>query len=106
MNDASESLKQSRFRLTEDFKTVLDDAQELLRHAAGDAGKGYADARERLESSVKRARERVGSAEDAMLESAREAGRSADGYVREHPWEAIAVGAGAGLLLGILLARR
>jgi len=41
-----------------------------------------------------------------VLESAREAGRSADGYVREHPWESIAVGAGVGLLLGMLIARR
>jgi ElaB/YqjD/DUF883 family membrane-anchored ribosome-binding protein len=106
MNDASDSLNKSRFRLVQDFNTVLEDAQELLRHAAGDAGQGYADARERLENSVKRARERIGSAEQAMRDSAREASRSADGYVRSHPWESIAVGAGVGLLLGILIARR
>lgn len=106
MNDASDALNKSRSRLVQDFSTVLEDAQALLRHAAGDAGKGYADARERLENSVKQARERIGSAEEAVLESAREAGRSADGYVRSHPWESIAVGAGVGLLLGMLIARR
>jgi ElaB/YqjD/DUF883 family membrane-anchored ribosome-binding protein len=106
MNDASDSLNKSRSRLVEDFTTVLEDAQALLRHAAGDASKGYTDARTRLEESVKRARERIGSSQDAVLESAREAGRSADSYVREHPWESIAVGAGVGLLLGMLIARR
>ena len=106
MNDASESLNKSRSRLVEDFTTVLEDAQALLRHAAGDAGKGYADARARLEESVKRAKERIGSAEEALLEGAREAGRNADGYVRKHPWESIALGAGVGLLVGMLIARR
>ena len=106
MNDASDSLNKSRSRLVQDFTTVLEDAQALLRHAAGDAGKGYADARQRLEKSIEQARERIGSAEEAMVASAREAGRSADGYVRSHPWESIAVGAGVGLLLGMLLARR
>lgn len=106
MNDASNSLKQSQTSLAHEFSTVLDDAQALLRHAAGEAGKGYAEARERLENSVKTARDRIGSIEEAVLDSAREAGRSADGYVRSHPWESIAVGAGIGLLLGILISRR
>jgi ElaB/YqjD/DUF883 family membrane-anchored ribosome-binding protein len=106
MKHASDSLNKSRTRLVEDFNTVLEDAQALLRHAAGDAGKGYADARARLEDSVNRAREQIGSAEEAMLESARQAGRSAEAYVRDHPWESIAVGAGVGLLLGLLIARR
>lgn len=106
MNDASESLNKSRTRLVEDFTTVLEDAQALLKHAAGDAGKGYTDARARLEESVKRARERIGSSQEAVLESAREAGRSADGYVREHPWESIAVAAGVGVLVGMLFTRR
>ena len=106
MNATSDSLNNSRSRLIQDFTTVLEDAQALLRHAAGDAGKGYADARQRLEQSIGQVRERIGSAEEAMLASAREAGRSADGYVRSHPWESIAVGAGVGLLLGMVLARR
>lgn len=106
MNDLSKSLDKSRTRLVEDFNTVLEDAQALLRHAAGDAGKGYADARARLEDSVNRAREQIGSAEEAALARAREAARSAESYVRDHPWESIAVGAGVGLLLGMLIARR
>ena len=106
MSDATNSLKKSQARLAHEFSTVLDDAQELLRHAAGEAGKGYAEARERLESSVRSARDRIGSVEEAVLDSAREAGRSADGYVRSHPWESIAVGAGVALLRGILIARR
>lgn len=92
--------------LAHEFSSVLDDAQALLRHAGGEAGKGYADARARLENSVRSARERFGSLEEAMLESARQAGRDADGYVRNHAWESIAIGAGVGLLLGLLIARR
>ena len=106
MNDTTDSLKKSQARLAQEFNSVLDDAQELLRHAAGEAGQGYAAARARLESSVQAARERVRAAEDMVVDSARQAGRSADGYVRSHPWEAVAVGAGVGLLLGLLLARR
>lgn len=106
MNDATKSLKSSQARLAHEFSAVLDDAQELLQHAAGEAGTAYADARQRLESSVKTARERAKAAEDAVMDSARQAGRSADGYVRKHPWETVAVGAGIGLLVGLLIARR
>jgi ElaB/YqjD/DUF883 family membrane-anchored ribosome-binding protein len=52
------------------------------------------------------ARDRIGSIEQAVIDSARQAGKSADGYVRSHTWESIAIGAGVGLLLGLLIARR
>lgn len=106
MNDTTDSLKKSQARLAHEFNSVLEDAQELLRHATGEAGKGYAEARERLETSVRTARERLHEAQDMVVDSARQAGRSADSYVRDHPWESIAVGAGLGLLLGLLIARR
>ena len=106
MNDTTDSLKKSQARLADEFNAVLDDAQNLLRHAAGEAGKDYAEARERLQNSVKSARDRLGSVEQAILDSARQAGRSADGYVRSHTWESIAIGAGVGLVLGILISRR
>ena len=106
MNDSTDSLKKSQARLADEFNAVLDDAQNLLRHAAGEAGKDYAEARDRLQNSVKSARDRLGSVEQAILDSARQAGRSADGYVRSHTWESIAIGAGVGLVLGILISRR
>ena len=106
MNDSSNSLKNSQERLAQDFRTVLDDAQDLLRHATDEAGKGYSDARQRLQASVDSARHGIEGLEDALLDGARRASRSADGYVRAHPWETIAVGAGIGLLLGSLISLR
>ena len=107
MNDeVTHSLKKSQQRLAHEFSNVLDDAQDLLQHAAGEAGKGYSEARHRLEDSVRSARKRISALEHAVLDGARHAGRSADSYVRHHPWETIAVGAAVGVLVGVLIARR
>jgi ElaB/YqjD/DUF883 family membrane-anchored ribosome-binding protein len=107
MNDATaKSARDDQRRLAEDFKAVVKDAEELLRHAARDAGEGYNDARARLEQSLKTARTELESLENAMKDSARRAARATDSYVHEHPWESIGVGAGVGLLLGLLIGRR
>ena len=106
MNDPSPTLKEGKQRLAQDFKAVVNDAEQLLRHAARDAGQGYGEARERLEESLKVARQELDRLEGAMVDGARRAGRATDGYVRSHPWESIGVGAGIGLLLGLLIARR
>jgi ElaB/YqjD/DUF883 family membrane-anchored ribosome-binding protein len=107
MKDATtQSLKDDQKRLAEDFRTVLNDAEELLRHAARDAGDGYNEARDRLEQSLKVARNELESAEQALVDGARRAGRATDSYVHDHPWESIAIGAGIGLVLGLLIARR
>lgn len=106
MTDTTNPLKKSQARLAHEFNAVLDDAQALLRHAGGEASKDYAEARDRLQDSVKSARDRIGSIEQAVLDGARQAGRSADSYVRNHTWESIAIGAGIGVVLGILISRR
>lgn len=106
MNDASQNLKEGQQRLAKDFKAVVTDAEHLLRHAVRDAGQGYGEARERLQESLKTAREEIARLEGAMVDGAKRAGRVTDGYVREHPWESIGVGAAVGLLIGLLIARR
>lgn len=106
MNDDTPTFKRTQTKLAEDVHTVLADAQELMKLAAGEASQGYKDARERLERSSKAARQQLATMQASALDSAREAGESADTYVRQHPWEAIGIGAGLGLLLGILIARR
>ena len=70
--------------LMDDLRAVIADAEELLRATADQAG-----------PRVQEARERLGGA-----------GRQLDAQVREHPWAAIGIAAGLGLLAGILLSRK
>lgn len=106
MNDASSTIRDSQARLTRDFKTLINDAEELLRHASQGGGEGLNIARERLEKSLRTARREFDNREHALLNRARHAGRAADEYMHRHPWESISVVAVLGLLAGIALARR
>lgn len=107
MDDAAtQSLKDDQKRLAQDFRRVLSDAEELLRHAAHDAGDGYNEARERLEQSLKAAAGELEILEKNLVDGARRAGQATDNYVRRHPWESVGIGAGIGLVLGLLIARR
>ena len=81
--------------LMDDLRAVVADAEELLRATADQAGPRVQEARERAEESLRNARERLHGA-----------GRELDAQVREHPWAAVGVAAGIGLIVGILLSRK
>jgi len=106
MNDSTVTLKDTQQRLAQDIRAVVNDAEALLRVAVRDAGQGYDEARSQLERSLKTARAELESVEEALLETARSAGRATDEFVHRNPWQAIGIGAGIGLLVGMLIARR
>jgi ElaB/YqjD/DUF883 family membrane-anchored ribosome-binding protein len=106
MNDATQTLKDSQTRLSRDVRAMVDDAEALLRYAVRDAGEGYDDARGRLERSLKTARSELEGVEHALLDNARRAKQATDEYVHQHPWQSMGIGAGVGLLLGMLISRR
>ena len=107
MNDsATQSFREGQERLARDLKAVVNDAEDLLRHAVRETGQGYDEARTRLEQSLVSARAQLASVEQAVLDGVYEAGRATDRYVRQHSWESIGVGAAIGLLIGLLIARR
>jgi ElaB/YqjD/DUF883 family membrane-anchored ribosome-binding protein len=81
--------------LMDDLRAVIADAEELLRATADQAGPRVQEARERAEESLRNARERLQGA-----------GRQLDAQVHEHPWAAVGVAAGIGLIVGILLGRK
>ncbi|HVZ42856.1 MAG TPA: DUF883 family protein [Ramlibacter sp.] len=93
-------------RLADDLRTVIADAEQLLRHAVRDASQSYADARTRLEGSLKTAKDELAVFEKAALERAMAGARATDAYVRENPWQAVGVGAAIGLLAGYILGRK
>ena len=93
-------------KLIEDLKMIIADTDELLRATANQAGARIAEARVRLEGSLKVANARIAEAQEAAMARTRVAAKATDDYVRAKPWNAVGIAAGVGLVLGVLIARR
>lgn len=89
-----------------DFSTLLRDAQALLREAAGSTGGKAEELRGRGMAMLEEASGRAKELQTAAMEAGRELADSADDYVRKNPWQATAVAAGVGLLIGVLISRK
>ena len=96
----------ARDELVADMKAVIADAEELLKASAGAAGERIGAARTRAEETLKAAKAKLAGLDDAVIDRAKDAARSADAYVHEHPWGAVGVAAAVGLVVGVLISRR
>ena len=74
-------------QLMAQLRAVAREAEALLQATAGQTGEQIEELRERAKASLAAARE-------------------IDAQVRNNPWAAVAIAAGVGLLLGLLLARK
>jgi ElaB/YqjD/DUF883 family membrane-anchored ribosome-binding protein len=88
-----------------ELRTFLNETDALLR--AGDAinEDRTSQARQRLGAFLDRAADTVTSY-DTVVDHSTQAFSSAKAYVKANPWQAVAVAAGAGLLVSLLLNRR
>lgn len=105
MNTAHDS-QVAKDRLIKDFRTVITDAEELLKATANQTGERVSAARERVEESLRETRERLTELQDDVVARSKAAARRTDEYVHENPWQSIGVGAAVGFLLGMLISRR
>ena len=85
-----------------DMERLAHDASALLAATADVAGEKVGEARKRLACVLDRGRDFYG----AVREKAYEGSRAADVAVHENLYQTIAIGIGAGALLGYLFARR
>lgn len=92
-------------KLVQDLRIVVEDAEELLKATAGQAGEKVAALRERIQGNLAVAKERLADAERAVAERARMAAKATDDYVQENPWRAVGIAAGVSLLVGMLISR-
>ena len=93
-------------QLVADLKTVMEDAEALLKATSTLTGEKIQEVRARAEESLRQARQRVTEVEEEAMRRAREVAEAADEYVRENPWQSVGIAAGVGLVLGLLIARR
>ncbi len=95
----------SKEKLMQDLRVVVSDAEELLRATAGQAGDKVVAARERIQENLAAAKVRLAAAEEAVIAKAKLAAKATDDYVHENPWKAVGIGAGVGLIIGMLISR-
>lgn len=95
-----------REKLMADLRVVVADAEELLKMTAGDVSESSRGLRERMQQRLHEARSNLVALQETATAKAKAAGHVADEYVHENPWRAIAVGAGVGLVVGLLIGRR
>jgi len=96
----------SREKLASDLRVVIADAEELLRATAGQMGEKAIIARERIQESLRAAKDKLSRAEEAVIDKTKAAARATDDYVHEHPWGAVGIAAAVGLVIGMLISRR
>ena len=93
-------------QLVADLKTVMLDAEALLKATSAQTGEKIQEVRARAEQSLQQARARLTEIESEALKRAREVADATDEYVRENPWQSVGIAAGVGLLVGLMLSRR
>jgi ElaB/YqjD/DUF883 family membrane-anchored ribosome-binding protein len=93
----------SKEKVVSDLRVLVNDAEELLKATANQAGETIAVARQKIEQSLIEGKKALADAEQTFLKKSKECAEIADDYVRENPWSAVGVAAALGLALGLLI---
>jgi ElaB/YqjD/DUF883 family membrane-anchored ribosome-binding protein len=95
-------MKQETQSTSNETETLADDARALLAATADVAGEKVSAARKRLAAALESAKAIAANVREKAVAGA----KATDEAVREHPYQAIAIGVGVGVLIGYLLGRR
>ena len=92
--------------LSREAHNFLADIEELVKATTSLTGEDLARAKARLAERIAAAKASVEKIGGDIAEGTRRAAQATDGFVHERPWQAVGIGAGLGVLVGFLIARR
>jgi len=89
-----------------DLWSLLRDAQDLFREATSTTGMRAEDLRARGLELLDTALVKAQDIQSVALDTSKEMVETADSYVRDNPWRAVAISAGVGVMLGMMIGRK
>ena len=95
-------MHKQRQAVSNDLGTLAEDARALMAATADVAGEKVAEARKRLAEALESGKEIYDRVRDKALDGA----RATDEAVHEHPYHAIGIAFGVGVIIGYLAARQ
>ncbi|MBL6751348.1 MAG: DUF883 domain-containing protein [Nevskia sp.] len=102
MNDAVEQTGENPDKMKADLRTLIADAEELMRATASLSGEGVRAVREKVAASLKSARATLDEAREKAVVQAKAAAQATDAFVRERPWQAVGVALLIGVVIGLI----
>ena len=96
----------ARDQLMSDLKSVIQDAEAWLRNGSMLTGDDLQAAKAKFERTLISAKDTLVGLEETVVVRTKEAARATDLYVHENPWTSIGIGAGVGLVLGLIISRK
>lgn len=96
----------TKAELVAEIKTVIADAEALIKATANQGGEKVDQLRSQAEASLASAKDKIEDLHEDLIEKGREAVKATDDYVQENPWKAVGIAACIGLVIGLLVGRR
>jgi ElaB/YqjD/DUF883 family membrane-anchored ribosome-binding protein len=90
----------------EQLSRTVSQAEDLLRALGNESGEAIDAMRARVSATLRDARERLSGRATQARAFASNTMSEADAFVHANPWRAVAIGAGIGALLAILMSNR
>jgi ElaB/YqjD/DUF883 family membrane-anchored ribosome-binding protein len=90
----------------EGYQGRRDKLARSIEGTAAEAGEMVKDVGSRINTKIQSARASFSQAQTTVADGAKQAAEFTDEYVRMNPWKSLGIAAAAGLLIGILMARR
>lgn len=85
-----------------ELQALIEESDKLLKDSASLVGEEAENLREQLSVKLKQAAESISS----VRERTRPVVEATETYIGGHPWQTVAISAGFGLVVGLLLGRR
>lgn len=92
--------------LGEELRNIIDHAAALLEAISDEGDPKLSALRERVSASIETARSHLDDMQTDAERASERAAEAVAGWIEANPWAAVAIGAGAGLAIGLLLAPR
>lgn len=96
----------NRDKLITDVKTLMADADDIVKAMASATGERAAELGEKLRVKLRSAKEKMGDVQEIVADRAKAAARATDDFVHDNPWKSVGIAAAAGFLIGLLVNRR
>jgi ElaB/YqjD/DUF883 family membrane-anchored ribosome-binding protein len=92
--------------LGEEIGNLVEAMEEVFAAASADSGEKISELKGQAEATARKAKAQLSTLEKRAVAKARKIAADSDDYVHDNPWAAIGIGAGLGLLLGLVMGRK